>query len=35
MLDSAGLFVEEWLGDWLGGAYCQTSPEIIPIGRLR
>jgi SAM-dependent methyltransferase len=35
MLDGAGLIVEEWLGDWLGGAYRRTSPEIIPIGRLR
>jgi SAM-dependent methyltransferase len=35
MLDGAGLFVEEWLGDWLGGTFCQTSPEIIPIGHLR
>ena len=35
MMDGAGLIVEEWLGDWLGGACCQTSPEIIPIGRLR
>lgn len=35
MLDGVGLVVEEWLGDWLGGAYRQTSPEITPIGRLR
>lgn len=35
MLSVSGLVVEEWLGDWLGGAYCRTSPEIIPIGRLR
>ncbi|RUX25107.1 methyltransferase domain-containing protein [Mesorhizobium sp. M7A.F.Ca.US.011.01.1.1] len=35
MLDEAGLLVEQWLGDWQGEAYVDTSPEIIPIGRLR
>lgn len=35
MLDEAGLVVEEWLGSWQGEPYLETSPEIIPIGRLR
>ena len=35
MLDDAGLEVDQWLGDWRGGARKPTSPEIIPIGRLR
>lgn len=35
MLDEAGLLVEQWLGDWGGEPYVATSPEIIPIGRLR
>jgi SAM-dependent methyltransferase len=35
MLDDAGLSVEEWLGDWTGGSYSRTSPEMIPVGRLR
>ncbi|RWO72916.1 MAG: methyltransferase domain-containing protein [Mesorhizobium sp.] len=35
MLDEAGLLVEQWLGDWQGTPYGVTSPEIIPIGRLR
>lgn len=35
LLDHAGLKVEEWLGDWEGGAYEPTSREIIPVGRLR
>jgi SAM-dependent methyltransferase len=35
MLDDAGLAVEEWLGDWTGGTYHRTSPEMIPVGRLR
>lgn len=34
MLDEAGLVVDQWLGDWHGGASTPTSPEIIPIGRL-
>lgn len=34
MLDDMGLEVDEWLGDWSGGANSPTSPEIIPIGRL-
>jgi SAM-dependent methyltransferase len=35
MLDQTGLAVEEWLGNWRGEPYAPTSPEIIPIGRLR
>ncbi|UVK42190.1 class I SAM-dependent methyltransferase [Mesorhizobium sp. AR07] len=35
MLDEAGLLAEQWLGDWDGEPYVATSPEIIPIGRLR
>jgi SAM-dependent methyltransferase len=35
MLDDAGLHVEDWLGDWTGGTCCRTSPEMIPVGRLR
>lgn len=35
MLDQTGLVVEEWLGNWRGEPYAPTSPEIIPIGRLR
>ncbi len=34
MLADAGLAVDEWLGDWSGGACGPTSPEIIPLGRL-
>ena len=30
----AGLGVHQWMGDWLGAAYEQMSPEIIPIGGL-
>lgn len=30
----AGLQVDQWLGDWQGGAWTEASPEIIPIGRL-
>jgi len=35
MLGEAGLLAEQWLGDWDGAPYVATSPEIIPIGRLR
>ena len=35
MIADAGLAVDEWLGDWTGGPYTPTGPEIIPIGRLR
>ena len=35
MLDHAGLEVDEWLGDWKGGAYEPNSREIIPRGRPR
>lgn len=34
MLDRAGLAVDEWLGDWTGGAREPASREIIPVGRL-
>lgn len=34
LLEDAGLQVEQWLGDWDGGTYTASSPEIIPIGRL-
>jgi hypothetical protein len=34
MLDHAGLEIDEWLGDWNGGAYEPKSREIIPLGRL-
>ena len=34
LLDDAGLVVDEWLGDWKGGAFKPTSREIIPVGRL-
>lgn len=30
----AGLRVEQWMGDWSGGPCDDTSPEIIPLGRL-
>ncbi|MBZ9711189.1 class I SAM-dependent methyltransferase [Mesorhizobium sp. ESP7-2] len=35
MMDATGLQVEQWLGDWQGEPYADTSAEIIPIGRLR
>jgi SAM-dependent methyltransferase len=35
LLADAGLVVDRWLGDWRGGAFGPSSPEIIPIGRLR
>lgn len=35
MLEEAGLVVDAWLGDWHGAAYDPTTPEIIPVGRLR
>ncbi len=31
----AGLDARQWLGDWRGGAFTPTSPEIIPVGGLR
>lgn len=34
LLDDAGLFVKEWLGDWAGGPWSPNAKEIIPIGRL-
>jgi SAM-dependent methyltransferase len=33
MLDSAGLLVERWLGDWQGTEFAPGSEEIIPVGR--
>ena len=33
-LQDAGLFVEKWMGDWSGNACTETSPDIIPVGRL-
>ena len=33
-LAEAGLQVHRWMGDWLGGPYEETSPEIIPMGGL-
>jgi len=35
MIDDAGLSVEEWLGNWQGDPWTPSSPEIIPVGRLR
>lgn len=35
MIIEAGLMVEAWLGTWRGEACGATSPEIIPVGRLR
>ncbi len=35
LLDEVGLGVDEWFGDWEGGAYEPTSREIIPVGGLR
>ena len=32
---AAGLAVDEWLGDWQGDPYQPSSPEIIPLGKLR
>jgi SAM-dependent methyltransferase len=34
LIHDAGLVVDRWLGDWVGGAWTPQSPEIIPIGRL-
>lgn len=30
----AGLCVDRWMGDWQGSPWTESSPEIIPIGRL-
>jgi SAM-dependent methyltransferase len=35
LMDGAGLVVLEWLGDWSGGSFTPTSPEIIPVGGLK
>ncbi len=34
MLADSGLAVDQWLGDWTGGACGPASAEIIPLGRL-
>lgn len=34
MIETAGLAVERWLGDWDGSPYHAEAKEIIPIGRL-
>ena len=34
-IETAGLAVETWFGDWQGGACTPTAREIIPFGRLR
>lgn len=34
LMGEAGLVVDRWLGDWHGAPCDETSPEIIPIGRL-
>lgn len=34
MIEKAGLRVDEWLGDWQGAAYTNTSADIIPVGGL-
>ena len=35
LIDDAGLVAERWMGDWRGGPYCLSAPEIIPMGRIR
>ena len=35
MMHEAGLEIEQWLGDWRGKPFTSTSPEIIPLGRLK
>lgn len=35
LIDTAGLMVERWLGDWSGSPHLPTSHEIIPVGMLR
>ena len=34
LIASAGLAVDQWLGDWLGAPFAPDSREIIPLGRL-
>ncbi len=34
LMKEAGLHVERWMGDWLGGAYGPDTKEIIPLGSL-
>jgi SAM-dependent methyltransferase len=31
---NVGLAIDQWLGDWQGGAFTKRSAEIIPLGRL-
>lgn len=33
-ITEAGLTVQKWLGNWTGGPWTESSPEIIPLGRL-
>lgn len=33
LMTRAGLKVSQWLGDWLGTPYNNSSPEIIPLGQ--
>ena len=35
MISEAGLEVDRWLGDWRGDPFSSSSPEIIPLGRLK
>jgi ubiquinone/menaquinone biosynthesis C-methylase UbiE len=35
MIANCGLAVDQWLGDWTGNSFTETSREIIPLGRLR
>jgi ubiquinone/menaquinone biosynthesis C-methylase UbiE len=34
MMADCGLVVDQWRGDWAGGAFTAASREIIPLGRL-
>jgi SAM-dependent methyltransferase len=35
MIADCGLAVDQWLGDWNGNHFTESSREIIPLGRLR
>ena len=35
MMEEASLDVDHWLGGWGGEPFTSTSPEIIPVGRLK
>ena len=35
IINEAGLAVDRWLGNWDGLCFTETSPDIIPVGRLR